>query len=174
MDNFAASNKSNSYGMPPSRANQIGIYFSPPPPKAVIHTQSLLDPGKKPLASMSPSIILRDGKLWLVTGASGINLLFFTLKHWKRLFRRNANNYSCTSSVSQFVARRWYLYCYHKAAHAPSINSVWRGTPHPQIYLCLVIYLHCYPGILWKGLPSLCCRWLGWDWAPGNLDSSYM
>lgn len=53
MDNFAAQpGKTNQYGLVQGEANAI-------------------QPGKRPLSSMAPSILLRDGKLYLVLGTPG-------------------------------------------------------------------------------------------------------
>jgi gamma-glutamyltranspeptidase/glutathione hydrolase len=53
MDDFAAKvGAPNMYGLIQGSANAIG-------------------PGKRPLSSMTPTIVLKDGKLWLVLGAEG-------------------------------------------------------------------------------------------------------
>jgi gamma-glutamyltranspeptidase/glutathione hydrolase len=53
MDDFAAKvGVPNMYGLIQGTANAIG-------------------PGKRPLSSMTPTIVLKDGKLWLVLGAEG-------------------------------------------------------------------------------------------------------
>ena len=52
MDDFATTNATNAFGLPPSRENRV-------------------QPGKRPLSSMSPTILLRDGDVALVLGASG-------------------------------------------------------------------------------------------------------
>jgi len=52
MDDFSIPGRSNAFDLPPSEANFI-------------------KPGKKPLSSMSPTIILKDCQLYLIIGASG-------------------------------------------------------------------------------------------------------
>lgn len=52
MDDFSIPGRANAYDLPPSEANFIR-------------------PGKRPLSSMSPSIVLRDGEVYLIVGASG-------------------------------------------------------------------------------------------------------
>lgn len=52
MDDFSIPGRPNSYGLAPSQANFI-------------------KPGKRPLSSMSPTVVLQDGKLRAVLGASG-------------------------------------------------------------------------------------------------------
>eukprot|EP00003_Mantamonas_plastica_P008834 TRINITY_DN1787_c0_g1_i1.p1 TRINITY_DN1787_c0_g1~~TRINITY_DN1787_c0_g1_i1.p1 ORF type:complete len:246 (-),score=76.86 TRINITY_DN1787_c0_g1_i1:107-844(-) len=52
MDDFSTPGLVNAFGIPPSPQNYIR-------------------PGKKPLSSMSPTIVLRDGKPELVVGAAG-------------------------------------------------------------------------------------------------------
>ena len=52
MDDFSIPGQPNSYGLAPSQANFI-------------------KPGKRPLSSMSPTVVLQDGKLRAVLGASG-------------------------------------------------------------------------------------------------------
>ena len=52
MDDFSTPGQPNAYGLAPSQANFIR-------------------PGKRPLSSMSPTVVLQDGKLRAVLGASG-------------------------------------------------------------------------------------------------------
>ena len=52
MDDFSSPGQPNAYGLAPSQANFIR-------------------PGKRPLSSMSPTVVLQDGKLRAVLGASG-------------------------------------------------------------------------------------------------------
>ncbi|KAK3252136.1 hypothetical protein CYMTET_38560 [Cymbomonas tetramitiformis] len=52
MDDFSSPGMTNTYGLHPSQPNYI-------------------KPGKRPLSSMSPTVVLRGGKLWAVLGASG-------------------------------------------------------------------------------------------------------
>jgi len=53
MNDFTVSlNKSNEFGLPPSLAN-------------------IIEPGKRPLSSMSPTIILMDDNIYIVLGGSG-------------------------------------------------------------------------------------------------------
>jgi len=52
MDDFTVSNASNVWGLPPSSSN-------------------IIVPGKRPLSSMSPSMVFRDNKLFLIAGANG-------------------------------------------------------------------------------------------------------
>ena len=40
-----------------------------------------IEPGKRPLSSMSPSIVLKDGKLFMVTGSPGGSTIISTT--WK-------------------------------------------------------------------------------------------
>ena len=77
MDDFATSNSTNAWGLAPSRTNLIGksLHLQQLVSREIgpdINFLSLAVPGKRPLSSMSPSIILRDDKLWMVTGASGM------------------------------------------------------------------------------------------------------
>mmetsp|Transcript_26991 Transcript_26991/g.44062 ORF Transcript_26991/g.44062 Transcript_26991/m.44062 type:complete len:175 (+) Transcript_26991:803-1327(+) len=52
MDDFSSPNASNYFGLAPSTPNFIA-------------------PGKRPLSSMSPTIVLRDEEVYLIAGASG-------------------------------------------------------------------------------------------------------
>ena len=52
MDDFSTPGQSNIFGLAPAEADYIA-------------------PGKKPLSSMSPLIVLREGKVRMVLGASG-------------------------------------------------------------------------------------------------------
>jgi gamma-glutamyltranspeptidase/glutathione hydrolase/leukotriene-C4 hydrolase len=52
MDDFSIPGRANSYDLPPSEANFIR-------------------PGKRPLSSMSPTIVLKNGEIYLIVGASG-------------------------------------------------------------------------------------------------------
>jgi gamma-glutamyltranspeptidase / glutathione hydrolase len=71
MDDFTAHpGEPNLFGLVQSEANTIG-------------------PGKRPLSSMTPTIVLRDGQLSLVTGSPGgptiINTVMLTVINWIRL-----------------------------------------------------------------------------------------
>jgi len=52
MDDFSTANASNTFELFPSKANQV-------------------EPGKRPLSSMSPLIVLKNNQVYLVMGASG-------------------------------------------------------------------------------------------------------
>lgn len=74
MDDFSTPNTSNAFNLPPSVANFIGslavgypcVFLS-----YVLFLHDLLAPGKRPLSSMSPTIVTQDGNVYLVVGASG-------------------------------------------------------------------------------------------------------
>jgi gamma-glutamyltranspeptidase/glutathione hydrolase len=60
MDDFTSKpGVPNSFGLVQGRINQI-------------------EPGKRPLSSMSPTIVLRDGKLFMVTGSPGGSTIIST------------------------------------------------------------------------------------------------
>ncbi|EME32336.1 gamma-glutamyltranspeptidase isoform 1 [Galdieria sulphuraria] len=52
MDDFSTGNRENSFGLAPAEANEV-------------------EPGKRPLSSMSPLIVLKNGRLYMVLGGSG-------------------------------------------------------------------------------------------------------
>jgi gamma-glutamyltranspeptidase/glutathione hydrolase len=61
MADFAASpGKANAYGLVQGEANKI-------------------EPGKRPLSSMSPTMVFRDGKPWLATGSPGGSIIITTV-----------------------------------------------------------------------------------------------
>ena len=61
MADFAASpGKANAYGLVQGEANKI-------------------EPGKRPLSSMSPTMVFRDGKPWLATGSPGGSVIITTV-----------------------------------------------------------------------------------------------
>jgi len=59
---FALNNEMDDFTTRPGEANAFGLQQS---------DRNLPQPGKRPLSSMSPTIILRDGRVHLVVGASG-------------------------------------------------------------------------------------------------------
>jgi len=54
----------------PGHANAFGL---------VQGEQNKIEPGKRPLSSMSPTIVLRDGKPWLATGSPGGSVIISTV-----------------------------------------------------------------------------------------------
>ncbi|WP_206370458.1 gamma-glutamyltransferase [Solimonas marina] len=61
MDDFTSKpGVPNSFGLVQGKANQI-------------------EPGKRPLSSMSPTLVMRDGKLWMVTGSPGGSTIITTV-----------------------------------------------------------------------------------------------
>jgi len=73
MDDFATSNSSNAFGYPPSYANRV-------------------EPGKRPLSSMSPTIVTKNGNLHLVLGGSGgSRIITGTLQVLLNIFAGNQN-----------------------------------------------------------------------------------
>ena len=61
MADFAASpGNANAFGLVQGEANKI-------------------EPGKRPLSSMSPTIVMRDGKPWLATGSPGGSVIITTV-----------------------------------------------------------------------------------------------
>ncbi|GJQ08839.1 hypothetical protein GpartN1_g630.t1 [Galdieria partita] len=52
MDDFSTGNRENAFGLAPAEANEV-------------------EPGKRPLSSMSPLIVLKNGTLYMVLGGSG-------------------------------------------------------------------------------------------------------
>jgi len=52
MDDFSTGNRENAFGLAPAEANEV-------------------EPGKRPLSSMTPLIVLKNGKLYMVLGGSG-------------------------------------------------------------------------------------------------------
>eukprot|EP00871_Galdieria_phlegrea_P005992 jgi/Galph1/880/GphlegSOOS_G5702.1 len=52
MDDFSTGNKSNAFGLTPAQANEV-------------------EPGKRPLSSMTPLIVLKNGMLYMILGGSG-------------------------------------------------------------------------------------------------------
>lgn len=59
---FLLNNEMDDFAAQPGAANMFGL---------VQGEANAIQPGKRPLSSMTPTIVLRDGKLWVVAGAPG-------------------------------------------------------------------------------------------------------
>jgi gamma-glutamyltranspeptidase/glutathione hydrolase len=72
-----------------------------------------LAPGKRMMSTMAPTIVLRDGKPWLVTGTPGGSTILNTI------LQIIVNTIDHGMNVAE-------------ATHAPRIHQTWRGTLHME------------------------------------------
>lgn len=72
MDDFSIPGIPNDFGLYPAVYNYVGTYHSiVTNVQSLTHTLSYLAPGKRPLSSITPTIVESDGKFDMALGGSG-------------------------------------------------------------------------------------------------------
>ena len=67
---FLLNNEMADFAAVPDTANAYGLVQGAP---------NAIEPGKRPLSSMSPTVVLRDGRPWLATGSPGGSIIISTV-----------------------------------------------------------------------------------------------
>jgi len=116
MDDFSTPNTSNAFNLPPSEANFIV-------------------PGKRPLSSMSPTIVTKNGQVYLVVGASGgSRIITSTLQALLGVVAYKQDVWKAVSSP-RLHNQLLPPFVYTEAAFSPAITAYLKKIGHDMAFM---------------------------------------